>query len=1012
MIGYNRKIVALCAWATIAVGSLGASPSVPSSSHPYVETQQQGVCRGTVVDTNGEPIIGANIRVKGSSTQGAISDLDGRFVIEGVRAGSVLVISFIGYISQEVTFAGTPLSIVLREDTQSLGEVVVVGYTTQRRESLTGAISTIKSDKLKGITSPSVENLLSGKAPGVYVAPGSGQPGSSGAVVIRGQATLSGTTQPLWVIDGVIVGSSAGQLNPSDIESLTVLKDAASTAIYGSQGANGVIVVTTKSGRSGAMTINVDSKVGFSRLNTGNLRMMTGSELYDYYASFQNADVIKFTRWTPELRNSHFDWWDLATQTGITQEYNVSIQGGSDKLSALFSAGYYDEQGAVRGFDYDRYNVRTKLTFRPFDWLSIKPAFSGALRQVDNRQYSVGAMYSMLPWDSPYDEQGNLVPNRYSGWVNSQANNYLNDLQWNHSEDKHYELMANLDFDIKLTDWLTFASVNNIKYTHSTSHGYEDPRSVSGQGVQGRISEFGDEMMRRYTNHKLLINKSWGKHAVNGLLAYEFNDYYYKTLSVRGTGFVPGFEILEIVAKPERTKGVIQEWAVQSFFSSAKYAYDNKYFVEGSLRRDGGSNFGDHAKYGNFFSLSAGWSINRERWFTIGWINNLKLRASYGSLGNRPSALYPQYDLYNASATYNEIPGVLISQIGNKELTWEQTYTTGLGLDLAVLDNRLRFSADYYIKNTDNILYRVPITGLTGVTSIWRNIGKMRNTGIELSLGADLVSSKDWFWGVELNFGLNRNRLTDLFRQKDVNGDMILKPVVVSDGAGIAGSAEMILEVGQPVDTYYMREWAGVNPDNGAPMWYQTNANGEKVTTSNFAQASLYKVGIRSPKFFGGFSTNVSWKQLDLSAQFAYSVGGHIYNYSRQEYDSDGTYSDRNQMALQDGWSRWTKPGDQATHPVAKYNNQDKGNGASSRYLESSSFLKLRSLSLGYTIDVKKYGIKTARLFVSGENLWTLTKYSGVDPEIPASGGSVMGTAGPSVYPSVRKFVFGLNLSF
>ncbi len=1005
-----RKSVGV-ACALVALGTAWPQAGATTSVSPGTLQQTQGQCQGVVVDAKGETIIGANVMVKGT-TLGVATDLDGRFALSGVKVGAILEISSVGYITQEVRYTGAPLKVVLQEDNQSLQELVVVGYTTQKRESLTGAISSIKADKLKGITSPSVENLLNGKAPGVYVAPGSGQPGSSGAVVIRGQATLSGTTAPLWVIDGVIVGSGAGQLNPAHIETMTILKDAASTAIYGSQGANGVIVVTTKSGRAGAMSISLDMKAGISRLNTGNLRMMTGSELYDYYQSFANASDIKFARWTPELRNSNFDWWDLATQSGIAQDYNVSIQGGSDKISGIFSLGYYDEEGAVKGYDYQRYNFRTRITFKPFSWLTIKPSLSGALRKVENRQYSVGAMYSMLPWDSPYDADGNLVPNRYSGWVNSQANNYLNDLQWNYGKGDHYEFMGNFDFDVRLTDWLTFSSVNNLKYTHNAEQGYEDPRSVGGQSVKGRISGWSDDMTRRYTNQKLLINKSWGDHLLSGLVAYEFNDYRYSTMQAIGTGFVPGFEVLDVTAKPERTKGGITEWAVQSFFSSFKYAYDNRYYAEASLRRDGASNFGDNAKYGNFFSLSGGWVINREKWFSADWVNNLKLRLSYGSQGNRPSSLYPQYDLYTVSAVYNENSGALISQIGNKDLTWEQTYTTGVGADLAAFDNRLRFSADFYLKETDNILYQVPITGLVGVTSMWRNIGKMRNVGLELALGVDILRGKDWNWSLEANLGFNRNKLTDIYRQKDVDGTMVAKPVIIGDGSGIAGSADMILEIGEPIDTYYLREWAGVNPKNGAPMWYKYDADGNRTTTSVYTEAQQRKVGTRSPKVFGGFSTNLSWRQFDLSANFGYSIGGQIYNYSRLEYDSDGTYTDRNQMALQKGWTRWQKEGDIATHPIARYNNSDKGNNASSRYLEDASFLKLRSLTLGYNFDLLRYGIKQARLFITGENLLTITDYSGVDPELPASGGSVMGTAGPSVYPSVRKFMLGLNLTF
>lgn len=1008
---------------TLLAGVLGMT-SIPSSAIPTgmadvslpTVAQQTAKIKGKVLDARtGEPVIGANVVVKGT-TNGSITNFDGEYELTA-PIGSTLSISFIGYKSIEVKATGGLQTIKLDEDSEALDEVIVVGYTTQRKESLTGSMNNIKSEKLKDITTPSVENLLNGKVPGVYVAPGSGQPGSSGAVVIRGQATLNGTTSPLWVIDGVIVGSDAGQLNPADIESMTILKDAASTAIYGSQGANGVIVVTTKSGRAEKMTIEASVKLGVSSLNNGNLEVMNGAELYDYYASFQNANEISFPRWNKDLRDSNFSWWDLATQNGLTQEYNVSLRGGNEKMQSYLSVGYYDEEGAVKGYDYSRYNFRLKTTYKPFDWLTIKPALSGSLRNIDDRQYSVTAMYSMLPWDSPYDKDGNLVPHRYSGWVNTQQTNYLYDLQWNYSESKYYEFMGSLDFDIKITDWLTFSSVNNYKYINSTSHGYSDPRSSSGENVNGRLTEWRAEVTRRYTNQKLLINKDFGKHSISGLIAYEFNDYYYKNLDVYGTGFVPGFEVLDVVSKPERTKGGISEWATQSYFTQWKYVYDGKYIAEASIRRDGASNLGTNAKYGNLLSGSVGWIISREDWFDVDWIDNLKLRGGYGTVGNRPSSLYPQYDLYSVSSSYNENSGALISVIGNKDLTWEKTYTTSIGLDAALFNNRLRFTFDFYSKDTDNILYNVPVTGLTGVTSVYRNIGKMKNTGYEISLGGDIISTKDWFWNVELNIGHNSNKLKDLYKQKDTDGSYVVKPVIISDGSSIAGTAQRILEIGYPVDTYYLKEWAGVNPENGAPMWYKDTKDSEgnvtgRETTSNYAEAGYYKCGSAAPDLFGGFSTTLTWKGFDLNAVFGYSIGGKIYNYSRQEYDSDGTYTDHNQMKLKDGWNRWEKPGDIATHPVAKYNNQDKGNSASSRYLEDSDYLKLRSLTLGYNFKLPQWGIQNLRVFMNAENLFTITDYSGVDPEIPASDGSVMGTAGPAVYPSVRKYMFGLNLTF
>lgn len=1002
--------VSLLTICTLPLAASAAPEQEPSSS-PLTLAQVAGKVRGRIVDAaTGEPIIGASIHVKGNKRIGAVSDMQGGYTLSAAP-GVTLIISYIGYETLEVRATEKEQVIQLTENSKTLSELVVVGYTTQRKESLTGAMISLKDTKLKDMTTPSVSNLLNGKAPGVYVAPGSGQPGSSAAVVIRGQATLNGNTRPLWVIDGVIVGDDPGQLNPQDIEGLTILKDAASTAIYGSAGANGVVVVTTKSSRSGKLRVSASVRAGLSRLNNGNLRMMNGAELYDYFASTGNASTIPFPRWKPALRNDNFDWWALATRTGISQDYNLTIQGGSETMNSLFSLGYYDEKGAVKGFDYKRYNFRLKTAYKPLDWLTIRPMISGAMQTSDDREYSVSAMYSMLPWDSPYDADGKPVPHQYSGWVNSNSTNYIRDLQWNHAEGRNYEFMGNLDFDARITPWLTFSSVNNYKYVHSTSHGYQDPRSSGGESVQGRITEYHGQVARRYTNQKLLTSNSWGLHNLNGLLAYEFNDYWGKSTDVYGTGFVPGFEVLDITAKPERAKGGIAEWAVQSVFANARYSYDNRYLVEGSIRRDGASNLGSRAKYGTLFSISGGWNIHRESWFGVKAFDQLKLRASYGSAGNRPSALYPQYDLYSIASNYNGQPGMLISQIGNRDLTWERTYTAGIGLDASLWENRLRLTLDLYSKKTDNILYNVPVTSLTGVTHVYRNIGKMDNRGIEVAIGGDLIRTKDITWSLDLNIGHNANKLTDIFRQYDPSGQYIAKPVIIGDGSGIAGSATRILEIGSPIDTYYMPQWAGVDPEDGRPLWYKEDADGKKVTTKNYAEAKYYKLGSAAPKVFGGITTSLRWREFDLSATFGYALGGQIYNYSRQELDSDLAYTDRNQMALQKGWSRWQKKGDIATHPRALYNNKDNGNKASSRYLENNSFFKLRTLTLGYNLSLPQLKIQTLRIYLNAENLLTFTKYSGVDPELPASDGSVMGTTGISVYPPVRRFVLGFNLS-
>ena len=988
--------------AGFAAGHAWASSS-PIENSLYA-VQQTHQCSGVVTDESGEPLVGASVIVKGT-TLGSVTDLSGSFSIKGVKKGATLHISYIGYETQSVTWDGSNVTITLKESTNTLEEAVVVGYGIQKKESLTGAMEVLKPSDLTDVTTSNVSSMLNGKVSGVHVAQGSGQPGSTSAVTVRGTATLSGSTAPLWVVDGVIVGNSADFLNPADIASMSILKDAASTAIYGSQGANGVIIVTTKGGKSGDIRVNISAKAGMNILNNGNQKMMSGSQLYDYYASMQNADQISFTRWNPDLRNSNFDWWDLATHVGYTQDYNVSFQGGSEKMNGFFSMGYFDEEGAVKGYEYEKYSVNARMQFKPCQWLTLKPAIIGVMSNAGDAQYSVNAMYSMLPWDSPYLEDGSLTPDRYQGWVNATQTNYLNSLANGDRVDyKNYDIMGSFNFDVRFCKYLTWNSTNSYKYQSYRYSSYSDPKS-DGTGGKGRISEYHSDEVIRYTSQMLNYVQNWGEHHVTGLLGYEFRDYSYKYIRANGTGFLSGFDQLGVAATPESVDGALSESAKQSVIFKATYDYANRYFAEVSWRRDGASYFGDNNKYGNFGSFSAGWMINREKWFKADWVDLLKLRASIGTNGNDPGTYYPQYDLYSISASYNDTPAALISQIGNKDLTWEKTRTIGVGLDASLFNSRLRFNFDWYNKYTDNILYMVPLPGIVGVTSRWKNVGEMSNNGIEITLGGDIVRTHDWKWSLDLTLGHNANKVEKLY------GDNPDIQIIKADG--IAGGANKLLKPGYSCDTFYLQEWAGVNTETGAAQWYYTAEDGSRQITTEYAKADQVICDPSTPKVFGGFQTELTWREFSLAADFGYSIGGKIFNYSRLEFDSDGAYTDRNQMVLKDGWTRWEKPGDVATHPVAIYNNSTNSNKASTRFLEDGDFLKLRSLVLAWDTDrFAKRHISHLRIALSGENLFCVTPYSGVDPELPPSGGKVISSTGVSVYPSVRKFMLNVNLSF
>ena len=987
--------------------------NVTSDKHDVVLTssQQTVKVKGQITDKKTkETIIGASVVVKGTTT-GAATDIDGNYQLE-VPAGSTLVVSFIGYLTQEIPVGNqTTINVALAEDTQQLDEVVVVGYGVQRKTSLTGAMQIVKEDKLKDVTTPQVENMLTGKVPGVYVNSASGQPGDAGKIVIRGKSTVNGSTDPLWVIDGVIVGSEAYNLNPADVESMSVLKDAASTAIYGSMGANGVIVVTTKKGKAGKASVNVSGKWGINQLTSGNLKMMNGAELYDYYQSFSNQSAITGAWYTEDLKNRNFDWWKNGTQLGFTQDYNLSISGGSENLKAYVSVGVYDEEGAVKGYDYTRYNTRMNIDWKLNDWLTVKPKISGALKKTEDRQHSISDMYRNFPWDSPYREDGSLIGNAPNPeWVNTNASNYLYDLQWNYVTSESYEVMASFDFDVKLTKWLTFSSNNNYKFNSYTDKGYTDPRSSGGESVNGRIEDYMSKYNRVYTNQILRFDHTFNNvHTINALVAYEWNEYNAEATRQKAIGIPPSFIVADVATTPEYAKGSKTGWAVQSFLSNVNYAYDNKYLAQVSFRRDGASNFGQNARYGNFFSVSAGWNIHRENFMSdVKWVNNLKLRASYGSVGNRPGSLYPQYKMYSLAGGYNSIPSAIISQVKNDDLTWEKTYTTGVGLDATLFD-RVNIVMDYYYKNTSDLLYQVPISGVTGVTTRWKNVGAVKNQGFEITASVDIFKQTQVKWSVEANLGLNRNKVDELY------GDQ--PQIIVGTGSNIAGGGNKILKPGHDVDTWYLVEWAGVNVQTGAPQWYTTDADGNRVVTESYGEASKNPVmcGAYTPDFFGGFSTNVSYKGLDLSAVFGYSVGGKIFNYSRVELDSDGVYVNKNQMKLHDGWNRWEKPGDVATHPLLTYQNKSASNSTSSRYLEDGDYLRLRNLTIGYTIPFKIPHISMLRVFASADNLFVITNFSGVDPEIPAtwdgSDYKISGVAS-DVYPQTRKFMFGVNLTF
>mgnify|MGYP002289346459 FL=1 len=947
--------------------------------------QQKRHITGVVKDIKGETIIGANIMIKGTGT-GVSTNIDGKFSIEAA-AGEELIVSFIGYLTQTIKIdSQKTLNIKLLEDTKTLEEVVVVGYTVQTKSAVTGAV--VKADKLKDVNTLEVGSMLQGKVSGVYVSGSSGEPGQASKIRIRGKGTLNSSVSPLWVVDGVIVGEDPG-LNPNEIDNISVLKDGSATALYGSRAANGVIVVTTKRGEYDANKYSVSVNAGVSLLSTGRLEMMNSQELYDYQKSWNNQSWF-----TEELLKHNTDWFKEASKPGLYTNANITYTGSSGRMRSFVMADYYREEGAIKDFTLDRFTFRSNNDVKFTDRFTMSTKISGSLSRTDSQQRSVYNTYLYLPWDFPYNEDGSIRSGQEQDWRGRDGINDMYDLQWNWSRSKKLTVDGTINFNYQITDWLHFESNNYIRYISNRSESYTDKRSRSGQSDKGSLSNSNSLLTKQFTNQMIRFEKSFGKHKVNALGAYEYTRHFYESTSAEGRGIQPGREILDVTTGIKSIGGYKDAIATQSALFNANYDYDNRYMGQVSYRMDESSCFGKNNRMGHFFTVSGGWNIQNETFFESlrESVNQLKVRVSYGSLGNTPGAYYGHYPLYS-SMMYNDEVAYFPSQMGNADLSWEKCYTTNIGIDARFFD-RFGVTIDLYNKNTSDLLYYAPLPNISGYTGQYKNVGAINNKGLEISLNADVIRTSKFQWTSDFNIGFNRNRVTELYGGKpELKG---LKR----------------LEEGRDMDEWYLREWAGVDPANGSPLWYTTDENGKRTTTDSYNKADRVYCGSAAPKFTGGWMNSFSYKGFTLTANFDFVYGNLLYNQSRELLDSDGAYADYNSMKLKSGWKRWEKEGDIATHPKAINGGNKNSNKSSSRYLEKGNYFSLRNLSLGYSIPEKlcgKLGLQRVNVSCSADNLFTLTPFSGVSPQLSDS--STDGYAG-TIYPLSRRIVFGLNVSF
>lgn len=994
---------------------------------------------GNVIDDRGEPIAGANISIKGT-TIGTITDIDGNFSLVAPQ-GAIMLISYLGYSSKEIAVTGQSIyKISMTEDMQKLDEVVVVGYSTKNQSQLSSSVSVVSKESLQGVSSDNISKILQGKSSGVVVSNQSGQPGTTPNVIVRGTGSIGAGTAPLYVVDGVIGGIA----NPNDIESVTILKDAAATGLYGSRAANGVIIITTKSGKTGKTRINVDSSFGYGWKPGSNLKMMNSREFYDInkimysdkYGTLYNSYLDKLKQNNPNpsqseidaymlsqklsptvdgylndniptsLMDTDTDWQDLSYRTAVTHNHSISASGGGEKTQFYIALNYYKEDGTFIMTGFEQYNLRANIKHNITDKFSVTFRTNNRYSQKESNPNADAFWdsYVLLPWDNPYNTDGTLKKGTEAEWRGRHKRNMLYPLQYNYNRLKTKSFTTDIKLEYKVTDWLTLSTTNRVESATSLGAIYYDKRTTEGSNSKGELSNPTTDNSTLLTSNLATLSKDFGKHSLSGIIGYEYQKSTASDISAIGMGIEPGFEILDVTAEAKKVGGGKAESIFSSVFFQADYAYNNRYFFVASYRRDGSSRFGTENRYGDFYSLGGSWLLSNEKFLSdYEKLDILKLRLSYGTTGNANIADFLSYGIYNYDAQYAGSIASYPAQMPNPYLTWEIAHTLNAGVDIGFF-NRIRLEVDAYQRTNKDLLQDVPLSASSGFTTQKRNVGSVRNRGVDINLQTQNITGV-FNWETNLNFSVNRNKVLKL-----------------SGGNPIVSGNKSIAE-GRELGYFYMREWAGVDPQTGGPLWVRwldendktINENdGKKPTkvenTSVYNDASLLYTKPIHPQFTAGFRNVFSYKGFELDFLFNIVCGSNVYNNARETIDSDGTQATQNFMNLMDDWNRWEKPGDIATHPKLVLDSKSNSNKASSRYIENASHMRLQNLTLSYTFPkrwIEKLYLNNLRLYVSGDNLWLITKYSGQDPEFNLEGGS-----DGWKYPTPRKVMFGLNLEF
>lgn len=980
---------------------------------------------GTVTSAeDGMPIPGASVLVKGTSI-GVATDLDGKYAITAPTSATTLVYSFVGMMTQEVVIAGrTVINVVLVSDAKELEEVVVIGYGITKKETFTGSASTVQSDKIASMPITSVEKALQGAAPGVMSKTNSGQPGSAADVVVRGIGSINAGTAPLYILDGIPIltgnfsqqSSFDGQnssvfnalanINPNDIESITILKDAAATSIYGSRASNGVVLITTKSGKTGKTVFDFSFQNGFSNRANSHFQVLnteqylelqieayknqgrTDAQIDALLATWPAKDDTK--AYTDPSRYYSTNWMDYAYRDNApTRRYDLSANGGNDQTKFFISAGYFDQDGIVIGSYMERLSFRTNITQKVSDKVSVGANTQFSLTR-QGTPLTLSAYYSspvagsvFTPPFNPAEVDGQW----FDAIIGNNGVNFAAVYDYNDVNSKTYRGLGNVFAEYRPIEGLTLRTNWGADYISVVENSYDDPRSRGNTafGVGRATASSNDAVSWTNTNTINYRTSFADSHNLDLLVGHEMQGYDYNDLYASSEGFAsPLLRQVSSGASPVYTYGGYTGYKLLSFFGRANYDYNGKYYLSLSIRRDGSSRFGADNRFANFYSIGTSWRISEEDFLKdVEFVNNLQLRASFGTAGNSSIGNFASLGLYSYDIDYGGIPASRPWQIANPGLTWEKNQNINVGIDTRLF-NRFNATIEWYHRKTFDLLLSAPLSSTAGILSMLQNIGEMYNTGVEVILGADVIRTQDFRWNIDFNLTYNKNEITALYQDQPIPWGF------------------QRLEVGMPINEFYVKQWAGVNPADGRPMWYDADGN----ITFNYSEAAEAFSGNSLPKFYGGLSTGIEYKGITLSANMYYQTGNLIYENNHRILISDGGFANFNQHVS--AMDRWQQPGDITDVPKRIHQNTTSGHLASSRWLYRGDYIRLRDVRLGYTLPksiVEKVMLGSATIYAQGTNLWT-SKYMGMDPEQGFEGDTWF------QYPNAKTITFGLDISF